>query len=342
MKKIIASILIVACLIIFVISIKTEVNTTNIKMVNFSNNFFGLSLLYPEYLAYTQPTESFVREPEETVLFTYNKKEIFRINLEYEKFNKDNKSEYLFPEEKTKFEKIKSLSFVNEALAMTGPEPVKMDVKKVIFGDNTFYTYAYSLNGKRVDKFFIPQEFNTIVFTFYNQKEQFIKNILSSIKRIDGIYSLEGKQIVKNENIGLEKISIPRNWLVTNNSTSTVVKYYSQDRSIEILITNFDTKQNSIPEKMEKLKSGNLTTVEERKIRDSLGCGINSWLYLNNGLSGCAIENDGEIKAYYKINNKKIYIYYDTIFKKENRLERLYLTEILDSIIASDKDIFKN
>lgn len=346
MKKIIVSILIVVCLIIFVLSIKVGGYTANSKMINFSNDFFGLSLLYPEYLDNDQPTVLFSREPEETVLFTYNKEEIFRINLEYEKFDEDNRSEYLFPEEKTKFKKIKPLSFVKEALAMAPPEPVKMDVNKVIFGDNTFYTYAYSLNGKRVDKFFIPQEFNTIVFIFYNQKEQFIKNILSSIKRIDGIYSSEGKQIIKNENIGLERIDIPRNWLVTNDSTSTVIEHHSQNSDINVLITNYDTGKNLISQNLENLNNSHLDTLTQNSFT-RYSNGLNQ-LYLNDGnnFSGGLLGSDNGFEIQYKVNGKKLFFYSSVILNKggssDGDIEKIYLIEILNSIIVSNSDTFKN
>lgn len=351
MKKIIVAILVLISigLIAVVFITKDERNKNTDKLTNFSNDFFGISFLYPEYLTSKQAETNFARYSEERVSFYEQRASgllsstvAFQIRLEYEKFNENEVFEYIFPEEMDKFKEVRPISLINSAKAVTGPEAIKIkDVNRITIGDNIFYTYAYIMDGKRIDNFIIPQKFNSIVFTFYNQEEKFIKNILSSVERIDGVYSSEGKQIIKNENIGLYQVSIPRNWLVTNTPTSTTATYSSQDRNIEISITNFDASQNAIAEKMENLDHGRgLTRLEQKKIEDSMGCGgINNWLYLNNDLSGCIIDNNNGFKAYYKINNKKLFIYYNVVATgKKNEIERIYLSEILDSIIVSGGD----
>ena len=131
MKKIIVAILVLISigLIAVVFITKDERNKNTDKLTNFSNDFFGISFLYPEYLTSKQAETNFARYSEERVSFYEQRASgllsstvAFQIRLEYEKFNENEVFEYIFPEEMDKFKEVRPISLINSAKAGRYPK----------------------------------------------------------------------------------------------------------------------------------------------------------------------------------------------------------------------------
>ncbi len=310
------------------------------KTKNFTSNFMGLSLVYPDSLS--NGTLSYKRTAEEHISFYKNsiREVVFDLRFNYGKFDTNNVFEYYFPSNGQIIKELETISLVKKALAISPPEQKKIEhISQVVIGDNNYYSYSFSYDNKsREDVFILPTGANFIKFEFSNQSSTFIKNILSSVELFDGINSESNYKNIKNDSIGLVNVSVPKDWVVDSTNDSTTIRYSGDKGDVKIILSDTNITGSEFLDKIDEYQKNEYSGAQRAFFKSSVGC-RGSFGGFNDNIDDCASDENNQnitqttknLRVYARIVNKNMFIYAELDSTTEKNLGN-YISKIINSI----------
>lgn len=166
----------------------------------YNSDYIGISIGCPNGLMAVERFNGYQKTPKEGVDFidkTKNLKNLnvvrneqeftaFSISLNYKKFDSNNYFDTTESNSNT-LNQVNTYNFIKKVEAVTGPNFIKVEnIKQIKIGNNEYYVYSRE-KELRTDYFILIQGDKYIEFNFYNQNEDFIRNVLSSVKTFEPV-----------------------------------------------------------------------------------------------------------------------------------------------------------
>jgi len=184
----------------------------------YKNNFLGIQITTPAIITTRIPVSSFERAPGDRMFFKSDgNMRIINVILHYEKFDIKSYMHHIFLGDRymessyyeSSYEQIKDESGREFSRERSQSEPhknlssqngrsnsfaLKVDLETREIGENKFFYYAIldKNSGKREYYFVYPLGDDYIEFTFFNQSEDLILNVMKSVKFFKGVHEDPG------------------------------------------------------------------------------------------------------------------------------------------------------